>query len=519
MDGAPSSPTSNPTITTDTDGGNEKGVGGLWWELIHVAPTLIEVGNIVTATLVDLDVFNAFRTTSKSWDDVDIFADGVTLDNPTLPVTLDPLENVGMTVTIDPEGAASVDGTIVFTFGSTVITVIIRFQRLAVFPFIPETGVIEELEWRTRGKPAKIGTERRQATRRRPRQFITMDVEVEDGPERARVENFLHANTGKQVGLPIWFEQNRLSQDVSATDTTINLYSALFADYRDGGTAVIWASETDLEAVNVDSTTATTLELSSGTVGAFPADLTIVAPMRIAWLRRSAKSTREQEGLTTYRLLFQVTDNDVEIADTSAFNTYDGKVLFDGFNKIEQASEAWERVVEVIDGETGLVQFQQLEPNARRVSQKGFVTESPQELWELRQVLHALRGKQVSFYLPSKSEEFTPVAPLSVATADLDFVHVGYKENVDVAPGRRDLRVVEVDGTTHDRRILTATEVSPTVESVTVDSNWPSTIPVADVDRIEVLEKVRWDADRFRIRHGEIAGDARMSAPTKSVLE
>ena len=42
---------------------------------------------------------------------------------------------------------------------------------------------------------------------------------------------------------------------------------------------------------------------------------------------------------------------------------------------------------------------------------------------------------------------------------------------------------------------------------------------LADIDHVEILEKVRWDVDRFRIVHREIAGDARMTAVTRSVLE
>ncbi len=521
MDGALVVTVSNPTISSDTDGGNFTGPSGLWFELIHVAPLLIEPGNIVTQIQVPLNVFNAFREDDKSWDSVVIDADGVSLNNPTLPVTLQELNGYDLLLTIDPEGAVNVDGTITFTFdgGSVVLVVTIQFQRLSAFPFIPETGVTEELQWRTVIGPANDGTEQRMATLIHPRQFIIMDVEVEEGPEKQRVDNFLHANTGKLVGVPVWWDQNRLSQSVAITDTTINLYSAEYADYRVEGTAILWASETDFEIVNVDSITATTLEISSGATKTFAADQTIVAPLRVAWLMGSVKTTRQTEGLTNYRIVFHVNDNEVELSDTSAFNTYNSKVLFDGFNKIETAAESWDRVVEVVDGETGVVNYQQLEPNARRRSQKGFITESPQELWELRGVLHALRGMQVSFYLPTKTEEFTPTAALAIATASMDFVNVGYNENVDATPGRNHLRVNETDGTTHDREIISSSVIDTDEESLVVDSNWPSTIAVADIDYVEILEKVRWDTDRFRIVHEEIAGDARMVAATRSVLE
>jgi hypothetical protein len=96
---------------------------------------------------------------------------------------------------------------------------------------------------------------------------------------------------------------------------------------------------------------------------------------------------------------------------------------------------------------------------------------------------------------------------------------VGYADFVDGASGRNHLRVVKNDGTTVSRMIVGASVIDPGTEQITVDANWPSTITPADIERVEVLEKVRWDSDVLQLRHGVLAGDAALAAPVKAVLE
>jgi len=515
-DGGDSAPFAVGTAASTDTTTNDNGPGVLWWERIHVHPREIEVGNIVTTTVVELDVFNAYRDDDKDWDDLDINANGVTVNNPSLPETLQELEGIELDVTISAEGAANVDGNLTFTFGSTTIVVPLIFQRLVAIAFVPETNVVEDLEWQTNVIEALSGKEKRQAVRRRPRQSFLYEIAVEDGTERQRLENLLFLHTGKLVGVPVWAEPTRLTGDVSIGATSLSVTSTNYADYRDDGTAVIWVDETDFEVVNVESFTTTTITLATSTANAFDAGA-IVMPLRIAQLLSPAGSTRQHLGETRYRLQFIVTDNDTEIADDSAFSTYNSKVLLDDPNFGESVRESYTRKVHVLDGGSGLRAPYTTSDVARRTSHKQFITDSPQTLWETRQLLHALRGRQVSFYLPTFGQEITPTQTLVSGTATMDVANVGFTDTGMVSP-RDEIRVVKTDGTTLERTVTDVSEIDADEERISVDENWPSNITVDEIDRVEILELVRLDSDKIRIQHKEVGGDATIDLPVKAVL-
>jgi hypothetical protein len=510
-----------------TDTGGAPGPGDLYWDRVHVIPRRIDAGNIITTIIRDLDVINAYRTDDRSWVSLAINASGVTVNNPTLPMTLDPLEDVQLDVTISDTGAARVDGNLTFTFeGSQIVVVPITFLRLSAFPFPPERGVTERLEWMTRITPAAKDTERRQALRRRPRQFMTYEVSREDGPERQRIENFLFSEAGRIVGLPIWFEQTRLTVAATPGASTLTVASTANMDLRAGGTAMVWSSETTFEIVNVLSFTSTVITLDGTVAGTFPVG-SIVTPLRAAYLVRTPSSTRHSIGQSLggafgearYRIEFQVVDNDTEIASTAAFPTFNSKVLLSDTNYGDGVSESYDRSGTLVDGEIGLASAFSAADVARRTSVKRFLPQSPLELWQTRQLLHALRGRQVSFYLPTFSSEFRPTQTLASGTATMTIENVGYTEFAQSRQPRNVVRVTRTDGTTLDRTIISSAVLSATEEQVTMSTTWPSSILVADIKRVEILEKMRFDSDSITIEHAELPGDALVSAPVKAVLE
>ena len=185
----------------------------------------------------------------------------------------------------------------------------------------------------------------------------------------------------------------------------------------------------------------------------------------------------------------------------------------------ERATESYAMKTVLVDGGTGIAQTFTTNTRGRRVSRKEWITESRQKLWEVRQLLHYLRGRQISFYLPTFSKELTPSQDLANASTALDVVNNGYTTFTQSRQPRDEIRVVETDGTTYDRSVVSSAELSADEERLTVSSAWPSTIAKGDVERIEILEKVRLESDRVRLTHGELCGDAVIVASTRSVLE
>lgn len=503
-----------------------EGLGGTWFELFHVLPRDVVLGNVLSTQQVQFEVYSAFRRADHTWD---AFTNnggaGITMLNlPTLPFTFKPQNSGGLNLVLEvsTSGDPTVDSTLDFDFDVSMIDVEITLQRVVLFDLQPEMPYTEDLEFLTDIMVHKDGTEQRAALRKNPRQFFSWDFILDDGRERSRIHNFLFDWQANIFGIPIWHELTRLSVAASATDQTITVQSTAYADYRtaNGNLVLIYTDDGTFDVLPLNALTATTLTFDSALLNNYPVG-TIVSPLRTGVLDEQFSGSRWPSSDARLKLRFRVLDNDSDLADTSAWSSFNSKVLLTECNGVRGSMpESFERNIVVIDGATGITDQNSPWPTNRRVSRKTFLAAGKQATWEVRQLLHALRGQQISWYLPAFSQDLAPTTPLSSGSNQLDVTNVGYTRFVKSRPGRN---VIQVTFNTGDppllRTIISSTETSATEEELILDSTWPSTFAVAYVDRIEFVEKVRFDSDRFRFRHERGDRLVRISAPVVAVLE
>ena len=181
--------------------------------------------------------------------------------------------------------------------------------------------------------------------------------------------------------------------------------------------------------------------------------------------------------------------------------------------------EIIETKVYVLDNVSGDYSHFASQARSLRQSKKGFLTQSRQELWELRQLLHFLRGKQVSFYIPTFSKDLIPNQTLVSGNSTFNMADIGYVTNANDRWSKKVFRMHLTDGTVLIRTIVDSSQVSTSEEQLTVDTVWPYNITVADIDRIEFLEKVRFDTDDIQIIHRNALGEASCIVPTVEVTD
>ena len=218
---------------------------------------------------------------------------------------------------------------------------------------------------------------------------------------------------------------------------------------------------------------------------------------------------------------FRVDNNDISIASTAAFSSFNSKVLFDDFNAMRQVmTESFERQIIVLDGETGVTDQVSNWTRNRRGSFKTFVARGKQAVWETRQVMHSLRGKQISFYIPTFSDDLIPDTNLTSGSSTLNIQHVGYNQFVQERQPRNVIRVVFNNGdATLVRTVTSSSVISATREALTLDGTWPSTVTPADVERIEYVEKSRFDTDTITFVHTSGSSTTKVFASVKAVFE
>jgi hypothetical protein len=507
----------------------QEAVGIDWWERFHVIPRSVELGQILSTQQVPFEVYSAYRRTFNDWTSfINGAGDGTELLGlPTLPYTFGPQSSGDLTLILEvsTSGAASVDDTLDFGFdGPQTSEIPITLSRVVLFFVDPQMPYEESLEFYTDIQNRKDGSEKRDSPRKNPRQLFEWDFILEDGTERTRVHNLLFDWQSRVFGIPIWHEATRLTADASISDLTITVDSTAYADYRTTGSdlVLIYESQTKFDVLPLASLTATTLTLESGLLNDYAvSDNVIVMPLRTGKVANTIQGSRFPSADARMKIRFRVDDNDTDIADTSAFSSYNSKVLLDDCNGLRSSmGETFQHDVIVLDNETGLVFTDTSWDQHKRLHRKVFYTNSKQTLWETRQLIHALRGRQVSFYIPSFSNDLQADQDLTMGSALLSIENVGYAQYVRQRFGRQHIRVTFLNGDPPLlREILSSSEVSATRESLTLDAVWPSTVALADIDEIQFVELVRFNTDRIRFNYQTGGHTVKVFAPVKAVFE
>lgn len=493
--------------------------GGDWFEMVHVVPRSIDFGNILATIEETFELFNAYRTQNVSLtaftNDVDPGSD--VTDLPSLPYTLGALNGVVLTCETTLTDDPNFDGNLVFTFDVGDAYLAIQGVRLILWYFEPESPVRERLAWLTDVHQARGGSEKRTSPRESPRQSFTHRYRLY-GQERRQARMYLMDWQSQLFGLPLYEAQVALTADVSAGAFTINVTTRSYSDFRVGGQAVVFTSRDTFDALVIDSMTATSITFTTALQNSYEAG-TVVAPIRRVQIADLVTADQHRLNLEDFSATFEVQDTDVNLADTSAFSSYEGKVLLDDCNPVVRTvAERFRTRVSVIDGKTGLREYRGRWPNMKRGHVQTFSGRTRQGVWEMRQLLYALRGRQVSFYTVTWSPDLLVTGTLTATQDLMDIENIGYTRFAQKRNPMRHVRILFTDGSVLLREITDAEVVDADTERLTVDFAWPSTKTPSEVARVEFVELVRFDSDEIEIEHEE-PGRARTSVPVLSLIE
>lgn len=492
-----------------------------WFERVHGFPLRIAAGIILSQQNHTLDLFNAYRKERRT---LSAFVNNagagiVVVGLPTLPAVVEELDGPILTVQILVDGDPTIDGTLDFIFDDRTVKIPITGQRAILFAVEPESPLVETLRFKTDVLVKRNGKEQRRSLRASPRQLLDLLYETE-AFDRQFLEARVFGGHSRAFGIPLWFEPALLTAAITIGASTITVDSTAFADFRNGSLAIVFAGSDNFEALIIQSFTATTLTFESPFTKAFPVG-TRVMPVRSVRFDETIRGERWPLNLQRTRLRVVVIDEGKDLSSTAAFPTFNGKVILSEGNVIAgNLEEAYERRMETVDSESGRLERFSNEPVSRRSQVKTFHCRTRQRLWEIRQLIHALRGRTISFYIPTFFGDLTPVgAGISSGGVTLNFVNHGFTKFVNAQAPRNSVRVVLTSGATIVRLIQSAAEIDSATEQITVTAAWGVDAAVSAIERVEIVEKARFDTDDVQIRHLNARGDAVVAVPVKSVLE
>ena len=508
-----------PMDSNDLAGsGQIRGQEYFWYEMAHLLPRVVqELGNLVSEQVINCDLYNADRTNSITVQSItNDLGYGIDIAGvPAVPFDIESQDSLIFTLTVKSVGDLTIDAsyTLHLSTGED-YTIYITGSRVVMFPIRPEAPLREHLLFDTKIIEAVDGSEQRIANREYPRGMF--EGTYKNG--QRTIEMILFDRQAKVVAFPAWHEPAFLNAAHSTGALTVNVNTTNYANFYVGGYAVVIEDENTYDALRIQSMTATSLTFESELSFDYTRKAQVM-PLLTAYIEASSASLKYPYNEQYFNLRIHVDPEVNDIASAAAFNTYNSEPFMDGANLIEggQLAEAIRTKIFVVDNLTGLRTQHSAWDHSKRHSKKGWKTNTRQEVWELRQLLHYLKGRQVEFYIPTFWKDLSITQTLAIGTLTMTIANIGYVTNAHERWPKQVIRIHLKDGTILTRTIQNSSIVSNMEEQLTVNTPWPASYTADDIERIEFLEKVRIDVDDIVIVHYNGLGQAECVVPIKEV--
>lgn len=473
-----------------------------FYHRIHIAPSLLDLGNVVSAQATPVYLWNAFlepRTLSA----INGIGEGLLVSGqPAAPLLFPALKELQWQVTVTPDGQPVLDSTVEWVFDNGAEAGLhITATRIIAWSFAPDwaDGVIERLTWATDILQSESGVEQRRAIRLAPRREFEASMYVE-GRERQLLDLALFGWGSRVWALPIWHEVQLLGVGAAAGALSIPC-STQYLDFRTGGLAMLRGeSAFTSETVEIVTVTANSLLLKRATQQAWPAGSRLY-PVRSAQLTQQPSLTRLTDTASSADVQFLV----VEPCDWPALmpaTLYRGRPVFETRpDEGEDLTSSYQRLLLTLDSGSAMPLMTDTANRAFPVQAHRWLEMGRAERAALRSFIYAMQGRQKAVWLPTHADDLTLVDIVSSLATTLDIANIGYSRFASAKPGRRDIRIELWDGSVFYRRITGSSELSSDIERIAIDATFGRQILPADVLRISWMALCRQDSDTVEIEH------------------
>lgn len=510
-------------IESETPGGLGIAVGQEWFEKCHVFPGQIALGNVLSIQTREIELFNAFRRPPEpvTWETfVNNAGAGIEVTNlPSLPFVIEAFAAFVVEVSVSTSGPPTISGTLEFTFSAptaATISVPVSGNRITIFQYRPQAPIRETLEFKTDVIRLFDGTEQRIKLREAPRQSFAFTVRTDDDRTRDKINAVLFDWQARVFGVPVWHESEPLLAPIAINDLVIQVDTTT-SDYRVDSLVMVYDSDFNFEALEVESFTAGAITVKTGFLNAFDTLDTIVMPLRSAYTKPNLQNNRFAIGPSDFSMSFDVLDN-IDLSDIGAATTFLGtgqtiaKPVLDGLNFMSgnTIAEGIRRQTIELDNQTGPKIT--LSPWPKGKPQFQFATEakSQLEVWNFRKLMHFLSGSQTAFYIPTGRRDFKPLADIGDSATGFNILNIGWTDFVGSVTPRSDLLVLRTDGTQSLHQITGSSVASETVESITIAPAITPALPLDELDKMTVLTLSRISDDKVTLEHRR-PGETRIS--------
>lgn len=356
-----------------------------------------------------------------------------------------------------------------------------------VFPFQPQSPVLERLSWVTDVAISFDGSEERKKLSLAPRQEFkfTFPTSFENTP---KAQNILWGDLRSEILFPIW-TQGVMLNSVNAGLTTINV-DTRYSEFRAPGFAMIWSSHDKWQIVGVYEMTPSSITFSNKTVSFSKC---WIIPIRTGVLTKGL--TKESNGYSSsFELEFMIRDNSQVVGSDPTQYLSNDLYLEETLLTGETISEDMKIDLDIFDPGLGEFSFITGLQKTRSYRQFRVFCEDSQSSWALREFLNRRSGRYRAFRQPSFQNDLR-IVNSGLITNILEVMKDEYMRSSQL----RNSLAIETSSGWMLREIVSVSSIDSDRMSIQINANL--NIQSKEIIRASWLGLKRLDTDVVEINH------------------
>lgn len=479
-----------------------------YYNAVYLTPTVFDFGAVTVEQSLPLAAWNAHLTPRQIVSIVNL-PEGITISGPSVGLVLTPLQELSWTINASPVGETQVDEVVNIVFDNGEIRSIrIILQRLIAWPFPPNwrDQVTERLTWNTDILTSESTVEQRRALRLAPRRTILMDHQMIAG-NRRKMDSLLYAWSGRQWLTPLWFDVQRTSQTYPIGSTTLVCTTAK-RDFKAGSYAILVADDGSThEMMQIESVDASSIIVTAPLQSRWPKGSRL-CPAKRMQLQSMPSATRLTDDVSLISVEFECRDPS-DWSPALPATTHRGYAVLDiKPNESRDITYSMQQAITTLDNGSAMPATAATSKRVMPAVGCRYHLIGAEAHGQWRRILYGLRGRQKAIFVPTYGNDLELI---SVDSAQLVIVDIGYARFINAQVGRRDLRVELNDGTILYRSILSAVSNNDGTETLDTNASLDPQTP-ATIKRVSYMALMRLAQDTVEIIHEtDIEGSATMA--------
>jgi len=332
----------------------------------------------------------------------------------------------------------------------------------------PRETISERLGWMTDIiKPNFSDDEQRIALRTIPRQEFTYEYVINTLERRGRFLSAIAGYAKKEIGIPIWGERVVYNGTLSAGTSSISI-DTTNADFRNSSYAFLWNGENSWELLHISTKNDTTLNLSLNLIGTYTGT-SFIMPLRTGFIKGNTQTTALKNNTTLVRITLEVNEY-ASVSGWSASQTYDSYDVITFGNLIREQEGIGQRHnpdAHILDNQTGLVGREALNDYEIVTQEYSVDRITKAQIWELRQWLHNIYGRQKAFLVPSYNKDLVLTRAVDSGDSTIYIQQARLWLHYEAYDLLQYIGFLNSDGTVTIRKVSSIDYVGETEESIT----------------------------------------------------